>query len=71
MSQTQAKIRENQLIERLKHLKISNLSIVTVNFDYADVFMKKYEKSKEFDNLFIIDSDQDKSENENSNINDH
>ena len=71
MSQIQAKIRENQLIERLKHLKISNLSVATINFDYADVFMEKYEESKKFDNLFIIDFDQDKSENENSNINDH
>ena len=70
MNQTQAKICEKQLIERLKHFEISNLSTsATINFEYANVFMKKYEKLKKSNNSFIIKSELDKFEN--SNINDH
>ena len=72
MSQAQAKIRQKQLIERFKHLKISDLSVVSMNFEYVNVFMKKYEKSEKFkksDNPFIINIETDKTEN--PNISDH
>ena len=68
MNQAQTKIREKQLIERLKYLKISNISVITVNFEYVDVFMKKYEEFKKSNNLFIINAKTDKSENPNPNI---
>ena len=71
MSQAQAKIRERQLIERLKYLKISDISVTTVNFEYVDIFMEKYEEFKKSDNFFIINAKTDKFKNPNSDINDH
>ena len=59
LKKVQTKIVEKQLIERLKQIEIfKQTSNVYVNFDYANVFIKKHIQNETIDstNFFVIGS---------------